>query len=203
MVSGKLKIVTFHADTGFSSGAQFIEVPLQLQSVTPPSTGSGGGEVVKINGAGFNSATSVMIGDVPCNPRLITYDIYACDAPAQSAGDYGIKVNDVMSDFTITYTDELAPVINTLSQSKVAVYGGEQVTIEGANFGTSTSVQIGDTEAKVVSSNDTEIVIETRKNEPGTFEVKVLGTHGYSISNKKLNYKLVIIKCHPLPMEPC
>lgn len=196
-VSGRLSVETFHADSGFSSTKQFIEVPLQIESVTPLSTGTGGGEVVKVNGAGFNEATTVTIGNVACEPRLITYDIYACDAPALSAGSYEIKVNDVAADITLTYDETLSPEVSHLSKNKVAVYGGEIVTISGANFGSQPTVYVGDIEASVVSSSDTEVVIETPKNKPGSFAIKILGARGFSTVNKKLHYQLVINSAWP------
>ena len=196
-VSGRVVVRTYHKNSGYSIGDHVIQVDAKITSVVPSIVGIGGGEIVKIGGRGFSGGVVVTIGDRECIPKLVTFDLYACEVPMNMDGRHAIAVNEIRSNVVVMYSSAISPKMVSLSEIKGHVYGGEELVIHGINFGAKGSATIGGKDAEITSWSDTMITLITPPNKPGLYEVSILAEKGKSIINKHVTYEVSVNNVFP------
>ena len=80
-VSGRVSARTYHKNSGYSIGNHVIQVDAKITSVVPSVVGIDGGEIIKLSGRRFSGGVVVTIGGRECIPKLVTFDLCACEVP--------------------------------------------------------------------------------------------------------------------------
>lgn len=196
-VSGRVAVRTYHKNSGYSIGNHVIQVDAKITSVVPSVVGIGGGEIIKLGGRGFSGGVVVTIGGRECIPKLVTFDLYACEVPMNRDGRHFIAVNEIQSNVFVTYSSAISPKMISLSTIKGHVYGGEELEIHGINFGSKGSATIGEKDAEIASWTDSKITLITPPNKPGLYEVSILAEKGKSVINKHVTYDVSVNNVFP------
>ena len=124
---------------GRSAGAySFISVPV-ITSVFPSGGNVAGGTQVTITGQDFTSSVIVRIAGVQQSNvvRLSVNTVMVTTDPGAAGGPYLLELENTggavaMSGFT--YTNEVDPVLSTVSPDTGKKTGGKQVTLTGSGF---------------------------------------------------------------------
>ena len=194
---GSDEVVVSDTDGTSSGGPQFTYLaqgPPTVESITPSSGPTGGGQQVTITGTGFLSGAKVTIGHGAKSVQVISEtEIRARMAAEGAAGTYPVVVKDERgtssAGASYTYVNGPAlPVVKKVKASSGPSGGGQQVTIKGTGFVSPAVVTIGSeaTEAQVISA--TEIKARTAATAPGGDEVVVSDANGSSGGGPTFTY---------------
>ena len=122
---------------------------LKITSISPSTSTTAGGTTLTVNGALLQSGTTVLVGTFSCNPvTLISPAQLTCPIPAHAAGTVGVTVTNpggatVTLASALVYADMLAaPSIASSTPASGSTFGGNIITIAGANFQTGATVKI-------------------------------------------------------------
>jgi plastocyanin len=205
--SGNYTVGVNVTDKGYAStSANFIiTIPLQITSISPTEGGAGGGYTLTVNGTGFSSNAVVTVDGNSCSNSVITnFSVITCTVPATSAVSNtqvivsvidGISTTNAPSLFTYNVTN--TPTVTSISSTVVSI-AGDQLTIVGTLFGTSSiSVLIGTTSATLVSSSNTQIVVTLPSLSPGIYTVYVLTASGYARPPMQIEYRFYVQSVSP------
>jgi hypothetical protein len=196
-ISGKVTVQAFNTNTGFSSGSFSITVPSTLSSISPEFVGFGGAEVLRVNGAGFNSRTTIKINNKECVITLVTYDMIGCEVPVNTVGVYPITINDMDTDITIEYKFGVSGFITGTDNKESSVSGGGKFILAGTFFGDSGELYVGDALADVISWSNDEIHAIYPPNKIGIYSVRVKNEKGFSENASMVTYRLEVHSISP------
>ncbi|XP_066278772.1 fibrocystin-L-like [Branchiostoma lanceolatum] len=185
--AGTYEIVVFLSGKGraTSSGHEF-EYQLSVSSISPSEGSFGGGQVLTIDGTGFDSElTSVSVCNKTCVPTATPQPSQlTCEVPKNEDVSSGMLACDVtvsvgaesvQQDAAFTYRSSLTPTITEVSPRRGGTAGGTTVTITGTGFGATTadnSVTIAGSECIIQSASTTQIVCVTEAHQ-GSAKTKV------------------------------
>ncbi|CAH1247131.1 PKHD1L1 [Branchiostoma lanceolatum] len=112
-----------------------------ITSISPTTSGLGGGVPLTITGNGFADDDSPKVGENDCPVVSRSDTEIVCMVPfGSSAGavDVTVSGSDVLtSSDQFTYDEALSPIITTYSPEEITVAGGETLTLDGTGFGDS------------------------------------------------------------------
>jgi hypothetical protein len=164
--------------------------PAVVNHVDPSQGTTNGGAEVNLTGINFFGATAVLFGGVPAPSFTVNSDnSITATAPAHGPGQVDVTVNTPgfvgAANANDAFTYLVPPTITSLTPAKGTDLGGTKVTIQGTGFSTVNTVlftsasgtnRVGSASFTIVS--DTQIVAQSRPNDPGWSLVSVAGTHG-------------------------
>lgn len=152
-----------------------------VTSVSPivgPITGAG--TIVTIEGTGFKSGSTVMIGSAACGSVVFDEDQpdqLTCTLGAASAvGTVDVTVTSPFAYPGVAKTNAFTyePVIDSVSPTTGVVTGGEPIEIQGVGFGNDATVSIGGVTCEVQSRSDSQITCTSGSTpDAGTANVTV------------------------------
>ena len=166
-VGSNIKTTIDLPQLGQAESAETFEVVFAISNYSPKKGSPHGGTIVTVNGSGFlpGQVVTVNIGGSPteCDSagHEVTYSKLLCRTRANSK----ISASNV-------------PKMDSTSQTSFSVIGGERFTIKGSNFSPESNcddstVFIGNSNAKIISWTDSEIVAESVETIPSTGKVQV------------------------------
>ncbi|KAI8520669.1 hypothetical protein Bbelb_004230 [Branchiostoma belcheri] len=127
-----------------------------ITSISPDTSGLGGGVDLTISGNGFADDDTPRVGENDCAIVSRTSSEIVCTVPAgSSAGAVDVTVSgpddDVLTSPTqFTYNEALTPVISSYTPEDITVAGGDTLTVEGTGFGDSPALTL-DCDSETVS----------------------------------------------------
>ncbi|XP_013401885.1 LOW QUALITY PROTEIN: fibrocystin-L-like [Lingula anatina] len=151
--------------------------------ISPVNGSLGGCTLLTVRGTGFASGTVEMAGE-PCSIQSQNYSHITCRTPAVSSpGAVQLTVSQaagtISSPTNFTYVNELTPEISsvTITTTTSCVQGGGNLTILGTGFGSTPSssgaVRVGHFTTKIMSYNDTQIIVRLPPVSPGVHDFVV------------------------------
>ena len=192
--------VTTHGGTSAVSNAAVFTYTLPtptVSSISPTSGPSGGGTVVTITGSNFNGASAVNFGSSAAAAFRVTDPTQiTATSPVHAAGPVYVTVTtsggtSAPTNFgQFTYSMPL-PTVRSLSRRTGPTAGGTVVTITGADFTGTSSVNFGTSSAATVQvTSPTRIIATSPAHSAGTVNVTVTTTGGQSApsSNDMFHY---------------
>lgn len=85
------------------------------------------------------------------------------------------------------------PIVSGFSANKLSVLGGERLIITGQNLPDSPMVMFGSKMVKVLTSSNTEILVETPEMQPGLYDLIIPTQNlGYTKVDEKLEYSFFV-----------
>lgn len=142
---------------GFTFEAPAVPAP-SISSLSPTSGPTGGGTVVTINGANFQSGAKVSFGGTAATSvSFVNSSQLRATTPARPAGTVPVEVLNPdgqkasINGFTFQQPPAPAPSISSLSPTSGPTDGGTLVTINGANFQSGAKVFFGSVAAASVN----------------------------------------------------
>ncbi|XP_066271366.1 fibrocystin-L-like [Branchiostoma lanceolatum] len=189
--AGIFGVEVFVAGRGLATSSLVFEYELSVTSVSPTEGSFGGGQVLTIDGTGFDSeVTSVTVCDQTCEPTAPPQPSQlTCEVPANEALSSGtlacdvtvsVGAESVQQDAAFTYRSSLTPTITEVSPRRGGTAGGTTVTITGTGFGATdadNSVTIAGSECIIQSASATQIVCVTEAHQ-GSGKSKVRAAVG-------------------------
>jgi hypothetical protein len=181
----------------------YITSVASLTSVSPTSIGLYGGVLLSINGNGFSSDVSVIIGTSSCTVTSVSVSQIQCTAPAKgnnaSPAIIYITSNNVAfpTTLSLTYNPSITPIISSISPTIGSA--SDVLTITGSNFvNGQTSVSIGNVPCTINSVSSTSIMCTVNSSPAGNQSVIVQVTSvGQSNSNINFVYSLQLTNVTP------
>ncbi|XP_063041153.1 fibrocystin-L-like [Engraulis encrasicolus] len=172
---GTFPIMLQHKVKGYAEGDVNFNYELQLTAVRPSEGSLGGGNLVQVQGAGFDPHSSrVWICEGECHVLrdTSTSTQLHCHVPPANGSDAEqacvVTVTNGKDSVNVsagyTYKSSLTPVISAVSPRRGGTAGGTRLTITGSNFSTKrseVSVTIAGSVCDVVSANMSHIVCVT------------------------------------------
>ena len=184
-----------------------LNIKALLHSISPGIGSVEGITLITIEGNGFiEGDTTVTLGDsLQCTIESVTLSQLTCYTPATSEDTYPVFVMSGGTRFTggesleFEYSTLQTPSVSGISP--IDGPAGTEVTITGAGFGDVNTVNIGDAECIVDTSNgnnNTSIVCTTGDHVAGTVNVDVnVYGKGAAVSNQVFNYAFVLQAVSP------
>jgi hypothetical protein len=174
----------------------------EVTGVNPTSGPPGGGTAVTISGVNFTEATAVDFGSTPAASFTIVSDnvISATSPPGSGTVDVIVFSAQDVSATTSADQFDYGPVVTGLSPSFGPPAGGTTVTVLGANFGASPTVNFGTGVATGVAVNAAQTqIMATSPAGTGIVNVVVTTTGGTSAIDAadKFNYEPVVSSVTP------
>ncbi|WP_329142669.1 IPT/TIG domain-containing protein [Streptomyces sp. NBC_01456] len=154
-----------------------------INSLSPTSGPTAGGNTVTINGTNLSSATSVKFGSNSAVIVTNTATQITVIAPAGSPSSVNVTVTTAggtSNALPYTYATVPAPAINSLSPTSGPTAGGNTVTINGTNLSSATSVKFGSNSAVIVTNTATQITVIAPAGSPSSVNVTVTTAGGTS-----------------------
>ena len=162
-----LKVFIDLPELGQAESTDTFEVVSSISDYSPKNGSPHGGTIVTVDGSGFlaDQVVTIKIGgsDTECDSAgfEVTYSKLTCRTRANS----GISASNV-------------PTMDSVTQTKFSVIGGERFTIQGSNFSPEqncddSKVYIASSIAKVISWTDSEIVAESVSAAPENGNLQV------------------------------
>ncbi|XP_035687261.1 fibrocystin-L-like isoform X2 [Branchiostoma floridae] len=184
--AGTFGIEVFVTGKGWATSSLVFDYQLTVTSTSSTEGSFGGGQVLTIDGTGFDSElTSVTVCDQTCEPTAppqpgqLTCEIPANDGLSSGtlACDVEVSVGaeSVQQNAAYTYRSSLTPTITEVSPRRGGTAGGTTVTITGTGFGATTadnSVTIAGSDCIIQSASTTQIVCVTEAHQ-GSAKTKV------------------------------
>ncbi len=175
-------VVTNSTGSGTLTNGFTYDATPTVTAVSPASGPIAGGTVVTITGTGFLTTTAVKFGSTAATSYTVSSDTQiTATSPAQSAGVVNIVVTNSTGSGTLEngFTYDGIPIVTAASPSSSPISGGTSVTILGAGFLTTTSVQFGSTAATAYSINsDTQITATAPAHAAGVVNIVVTNSTG-------------------------
>jgi hypothetical protein len=179
-LAGVYDVVVTNPDSQFVTeiNVYTYQVPPTISSVSPASGAIAGGTSITITGTGFVSGANVKVGGLTCSsPVVVSPTSITCITPSNIAGTYGIMVTnaDGQNDSVAgLYTYQAAPSVVSVTPAAGALAGSTAITITGANFIASATVNVGASACAGVSVvNSTSITCNTPANTAGVYAITV------------------------------
>lgn len=160
-----------------------------VSSISPNSGPTTGGTAVTITGSNFVVGALVFFGTVAATPVNVSsatqIQVSTPSVSTAAAVDVVVKNSDGQSGSLtngFTYTDppsNSAPTVSDVSPNTTSA--GTDVAVDGTNFGSGATVNIGSTAAsnvKFISS--TQLTVTVPSVSPGTYDVTVKNSNGLS-----------------------
>jgi len=171
-----------------SNGFSYTNPPT-ISSISPNVGSDLGTTNITINGSGFYSSASVLIGAQPCGSVVVNSNTQiTCRPPAQAAGSYSVTVtnadggNQIVTD-PGAYRYITAPTITNISPDFGPNTGGTSVTVTGTNFFSGVEVYIGGNLCQnIVFGSSTSITCDTPTGLYGDRPVEVYNVDGQNAS---------------------
>ena len=181
-------------DNADSWGCYRKAAAVSVESITPSSGPTGGGQEVTIKGTGFVAGAKVKIGKTGLHSVVVVSEteIKGRTAAAE-AGSREVSVKDEKGTSTggpsYTYVAGPAlPIVKSVKASSGPSGGGQVVTIKGSGFVAPATVQIGGEAAEVAVLSETELEARTVATAPGEHEVVVSDANGASTGGPAYTY---------------
>ena len=156
--AGDYNVIVVVAGAGHADASGSVVTSQALADTVTPSQGSiHGGQSVVIGGNGFSGNmedTSVAAGTESCQVVAVSPASVTCITPAGAEGSLDMVVTSNGVEFpAVSFTYDTAastPAVATVTPASGT--GPQSLTIDGANFGASPAVTVGDTECVVTAS---------------------------------------------------
>jgi hypothetical protein len=186
--AGSAPVVVTNPDGTASSTFTYTQPVPTITSLSPATGSTFGGETVTINGTNFVSGSTVSFGGTAGTNVVVTATKITATAPAHAAGKVDVSVTGASLTTANTAADDYTyvqpvPTITSLSPATGSTFGGETVTLTGANYVAGSTVKFGTvaaTNVTVVSS--TKITATAPAAAAGKVDVSVSGA-GVSNAN--------------------
>ena len=167
---------------GYRYALPEVALPPEIESLSPSSSLSIGGESLIIRGAHFSEGAEVLFGDIPATEvSVFTSNLMTALIPAgepQTTVDLTVRNPDgqavtLENGFSYTTTERLPPLsVNGATPSVGSVLGNDSVTISGGGFTPGMTVHFGLVEAPtVLFVSSSQIVAVTPTSEAGTTDI--------------------------------
>ncbi|XP_019623376.1 PREDICTED: fibrocystin-L-like [Branchiostoma belcheri] len=184
--AGTYEVIVFLSGRGLATSSLEFEYQLSVTSISPAEGSFGGGQVLTIDGTGFDpELTVVTVCNKTCEPTAPPQPSQlTCKVPANEdvssgtlACDVTVSVGaeSVQQNAAYTYRSSLTPVITEVSPRRGGTAGGTTVTITGTGFGATAadnSVTIAGSECIIQTASTTQIVCVTEAHQ-GSAKTKV------------------------------
>jgi hypothetical protein len=168
--------------------------PVTVESITPASGPTGGGQEVTIRGTGFVAGAKVKLGRLSLHSVVIVSETEIRGRTvAGEAGSDQVSVKDEKGSSTsgpfYTYAPGPAlPIVKKVKAGSGPSGGGQVVTIKGTGFLPGATVTIGSEATEVSVLSETEIEARTTSGSPGEDEVVVSDSDGTSTGGPAFTY---------------
>ena len=186
---------------GSSNTDVLFEQELVVTSVSNTTGSLAGGNVLKIEGSGFDpSAVSITICGLECSQTSVPPTMSAIECIVPSANMTNLSCNitlhslgvNVTNSEKYTYLDSLTAKVSSINNTKGGTEGGTPLLISGSNFTGNVSVYIGSSRCSVISVTEDakEIVCITgQSGQTLFFPVRVwVSGKGFAISDVQFRY---------------
>ncbi len=154
-----------------------------LNSISPTSGPTVGGTTVTLNGAGFQSGTTIRFGGVAATTKtFISSSQMTAVTPARAAGAVTVEVqnpDNSLASLSNAFTYQ-AVIISNVSPNVGPASGGTTIAITGQNFQTGAGVFVGGMAATSVTFvNSTQLnAVTPARGTSGTVDVQVNNPNG-------------------------
>jgi IPT/TIG domain/FG-GAP repeat len=168
--------------------------PVTVESISPSSGPTGGGQEVTVKGTGFVEGAKVKLAKTGLKSvKVISETEIKGRTAAGEAGAHEVSVKDEKGTSSggpaYTYVSGPAlPVVKSVKASSGPTGGGQVVTIKGSGFVAPVTVQIGSEAAEVDVVSETELEARTVATAPGEDEVVVTDANGASTGGPLYTY---------------
>ena len=178
---------------------------MAVNSISPSSGGSGGGQIVTIDGSNFGKITenvNVTIGSSRCEVLTVNQSRITCMTSSHPKGTAPVVVtvgNNSTSD-SVTFEYLQGPTVSNVIPAEGSVTGGEKLVITGSGFGNSSDVrvQIGKADCDVKTVIDSQIECHVSPHGPGAAKVVVIVTEkGRAYGEVSYHFKLKVSSIIP------
>ncbi|XP_071793632.1 fibrocystin-L-like isoform X1 [Asterias amurensis] len=175
-----------------------------IDSVTPSTGSTEGGQVITILGNGFvDGDTTVSVGGAACNIQSVTLSQIVCSTPAHSAGTVDLVVSSNGEEYPTQdydYSSAVTPTITSVTPANGAT--GDSITISGSSFSTNTaevSVTIDNVACTITSAAVDSIECDVGAHSAGTYPVVVyIEDKGLSADDAEFEYELRVDSVSPI-----
>ncbi|CAH8613574.1 unnamed protein product [Schistosoma intercalatum] len=171
--SGIYQLIVDTPVYGYALSENNININFSLNSISPNSGGTEGGQLVEIQGIGMDvERSTVTICDQDCpivggsslalkciTPKLSTLNIKMCDVTVTVPTIDNVLQKKLIGAFK--YDVDLSPRIISVDPLIGGTGGGTILTIIGTLFDESTTVNVGGIDCQLISLNNTVIVCQT------------------------------------------
>jgi len=178
-------------NSGSSNYLTFYYIPPPIAiSISPTSGPFSGGNTVIMNGYNLATATSINFGVNSITPTVVSDgEIYFIAPATESSGSINISVVTTGgTSSSLPYMLIDSPYIDSLSPTSGSINGGTNVTIQGNNFNTTTSVSFGGVVASYGIINSTLLSVITPPNTAGSVDVVITTTAGSATAASAFTY---------------
>ncbi|CAF2963963.1 unnamed protein product [Rotaria sp. Silwood2] len=183
--AGSQSVIVFVSSIGNSNSDIQFQYALQVNSLSSSRGSYGGGQIVTVNGDGFNtSSISVTICSRPCQTvSVISNTQLTCVTPSAtfSATDQTcsltVTVGSLSQSTSYVYQANLTATITSISPARGGTGGGTTLTITGTNFPTSpnaVTVSIAGVSCSVQTISSTSITCLTGSYSQTTIQASVI-----------------------------
>ncbi|XP_071792804.1 fibrocystin-L-like isoform X2 [Asterias amurensis] len=175
-----------------------------IDSVTPSTGSTEGGQVISTLGNGFvDGDTTVTIGGAACVVQSVTFFEIVCVTPAHSAGTVDLVVYSNGEEYpteSYDYSSVVTPTITSVTPANGTT--GQSITISGSSFSTNVadvSVSIDNVACTVTSTAIDSIVCDVGAHSAGTYAVVVyIVDKGLSGNGTEFEYELRVDSVSPI-----
>jgi len=183
-----------------TGGSYTMKLPEPTVTASSPVSGpTAGGTAMTINGTGFVSGATVLVGGTPAtNVVVVGPQTLTLSTPAHAAGLVNLVVTNpdqqaATRASAYTYIAP-APRVSSISPSSGTTLGGTSVTVTGTNFTTGAVVKIGGVNATSTTFvSPTSLTATTAAKAAGTNTVTVSNADGQTTSvNTAVSFTYVI-----------
>eukprot|EP00759_Apiculatamorpha_spiralis_P048987 PhF_6_TR44159/c0_g1_i2/m.67600 len=142
-----------------------VQFPLSVTTPISLSGSLGGGHELVFQGTGFSSATTVVLGTIPCDVKAVSLTALTCvtrNTSAASTNNIVLTNNGVSTNGgTYTYSDSLTPTITSIAPSRGSTAGGTVVTLIGTNLQLTTLIKLGTSTCTLGQVTSTQLTCTT------------------------------------------
>lgn len=142
-----------------SAKIKFSYEPPFINSITPSSGPTQGGNLLTISGRSFGFQPSISVGQNLCPLTQTNHDNLVCRVPAGQGTKLPIRIvmGSQVSTTNITYSYDV-PVVSGINPTEGSTTGSYLLTIMGSNFGLKPMVSIASLACNVTKSTHNDIV---------------------------------------------
>ncbi|CAF3592631.1 unnamed protein product [Rotaria sordida] len=183
--AGSQPVIVSVSSVGKSNSNIQFQYTLQVNSISPSRGSYGGGQLVTVNGDGFNtSSISVTICSQSCQSiSVLSNTQLTCVTPSASysATDQScsltVTVGSLSQNITYVYQSSLTATITSISPTRGGTGGGTSLAITGTNFPTSSNsvtVSIAGVSCSIQTVSSTSITCLTGSYSQTTVQAPVI-----------------------------